>query len=121
MQAIAKRLVGFLSALGLALVVSSTVGAAASGRAGVDGRAGAWRERTFVERGHIHVGAQYVRVPSTHASVHSFKVKMPWGGHIVVPGVRVGSPRVAVSSPRIDLDVPFLHHRHEFRRRQAHR
>lgn len=52
-----------------------------------------------------HVRSVHVVVPSTYAGVSAFRVRMPWGGHIKVPGVHVRSPRVAVSSPRVDVNA----------------
>ncbi|MGH7727277.1 MAG: hypothetical protein ACREM2_00580 [Vulcanimicrobiaceae bacterium] len=96
-------------ALGLlAVLVSALPALAAPATVGkVEGRAHVRSERTYGDRGHIHVGSEHVSVPRTDAGVSRFSVRMPWGGHVKVPGVHVRSPKVAVSSPRVDLDVPF--------------
>jgi hypothetical protein len=106
-----KHTFGFLLAAATALSGSAAALAAPTTDSGVSGSATAHGESTWATHEHVHVGSQHIRVPSTHAGVNSFRVRMPWGGHIIVPGVHVRSPRVAVNSPRVDFHVPFSHHK----------
>lgn len=106
-----KHTFAFLLAATAALGMRAAADAAPTTDSGVSGGASAHGESTWATHGHVHVGSQHIRVPSTHAGVSSFRVHMPWGGHVIVPGVHVRSPRVAVHSPRVDFHVPFSHHK----------
>jgi hypothetical protein len=117
-NSLTKHTFGFLLAAAV-LMVSAAVDAAPTTDSGVSGSASAHGDSTWATHEHVHVGSQHVRVPSTHAGVNSFRVRMPWGGHVIVPGVHVRSPRVAVNSPRVDFHVPFSHHK-AVAHRQSH-
>jgi hypothetical protein len=72
----------------------------------VEGKPSVHRESVAGHRYGARVGSIHILVPSTYAGVSSFRVRMPWGGHIIVPGVHVRSPRVGVSSPRVAVSAP---------------
>ncbi|HEY0798650.1 MAG TPA: hypothetical protein VGD50_05840, partial [Candidatus Baltobacteraceae bacterium] len=101
-MSLTKHLFAFLLPVALFASATSALGAPTTD-SGVSGRATVHGEHTYNNHGHIHVGSQHISVPSTHAGVNAFKVRMPWGGHIKVPGVHVRSPHVGVSSPRVDF------------------
>ncbi|HTV72485.1 MAG TPA: hypothetical protein VME66_02120 [Candidatus Acidoferrales bacterium] len=106
-SSLTKHLFAFL----LIAACAPTAARAQTTDSGVDGHPSVHSEQTWATHEHVHIGSQHISVPSTHAGVRGFRVRMPWGGHIVVPGVHVRSPRVAVNSPRIDFQVPFSHHK----------
>ncbi len=91
----------------VALVGLSVLPAGAQTTVGkVEGKPQVHRERVEGHRYGSHVGSIHIFVPSTYAGVSSFRVRMPWGGHVIVPGVHVRSPRVSVSSPRVAVSAP---------------
>lgn len=77
----------------------------------VEGKPQVRRETATGHRYGARVGSIHILVPSTYAGVSSFRVRMPWGGHIIVPGVHVRSPRVGVSSPRVAVSAPVGPHK----------
>ncbi len=104
-----------------ALAALPQLAPAVTANGGVEGRATVHQQHSYGNRKRVQIGSQHVSVPATHAGVGSFKVKMPWGGHVVSPGVHVRSPRVGVTSPRVGVKVPFSGSHARSKRRQAHR